>query len=101
MQKKNLLFEEPFGYETKFKREILDLPKEHYIDAICVGLSDGEMFKLPDVLYKKVCIPLGDYKQTAGSHSSARLKIRQFFVFHLDKDSFRLCKLSKNGVGDL
>ena len=67
--KKNLSFEETFGYETKFKREQLGLPKEHYIDAICVGLSDGEIPQLPDVLYKKVCIPLGDYKQTAGGHS--------------------------------
>jgi 5-methylcytosine-specific restriction endonuclease McrA len=67
--KKSLTFEETFGYETKFKREILELPKEHYIDAICTGLSDGEILKLPDVLYKKVCIPLGDYKQTAGGHS--------------------------------
>jgi 5-methylcytosine-specific restriction endonuclease McrA len=67
--KKNLAFEETFGYETKFKRETLGLPKEHYIDAICVGLSEDEVPKLPDAIYKKACIPLGDYKQTAGSHS--------------------------------
>jgi 5-methylcytosine-specific restriction endonuclease McrA len=67
--KKSLSFEETFGYETKFTRETLGLPKEHYIDAICIGLSDGEVPILPDVLYKKVCIPLGDYKQTAGGHS--------------------------------
>jgi 5-methylcytosine-specific restriction endonuclease McrA len=67
--KKSLPFEETFGYETKFKRERLGLPKQHYIDAICIGLSDGETPTLPDVLYKKVCIPLGDYKQTAGGHS--------------------------------
>jgi hypothetical protein len=93
--KKNLSFEETFGYETKFKRESLNLPKEHYIDAICVGLFDGEIPKLPNVLYKKMCIPLGDYKQTAGGRSEKSMPtgklmgIRKFDkVKHLDQELF-------------
>lgn len=67
--KKSLVFEETFGYETKFKRETLGLKKDHYIDAICIGLLDGETLQLPETIYKKTCVPLGDYKQTAGSRS--------------------------------
>ena len=67
--KKNLVFEETFGYETKFKRELLGLKKDHYVDAICAGLVDGEVVKFPDVVYQKVCVALGDYQQSCGSHS--------------------------------
>ena len=93
--KKSLPFEETFGYETKFKRERFGLPKEHYIDAICAGLSDEDVPILPDVLYKKVCIPLGDYKQTGGGHSEKSMPtgklmgIRKFDkVKHLDQSLF-------------
>jgi hypothetical protein len=67
--KKNLVFQETFGYETKFKREILGLKKDHYVDAIFAGLSDGEVVKFPNIVYQKVCVASGDYQQTSGSRS--------------------------------
>ena len=79
--RKSLQFEETFGYETKYKRELWGLKKEHYIDAICVALSDGEIVQLPDVLYKKKCVPLGDYQQTAGRHSEKSIPTGKILGF--------------------
>lgn len=67
--KKSLFFEETFGYETKYKRELLNYPKSHYADAVCTTLGDGEIVQFPRIVYQKKCIPLGDYQQTKGSHS--------------------------------
>jgi hypothetical protein len=71
--KKNLFFEETFGYETKYKRELLGLAKKHYIDAICAGLSESEVIALPSTVYKKTCIPHGDYQQTSGRRSEKKI----------------------------
>jgi hypothetical protein len=79
--KRNLVFEETFGYETKFKREILGLKKDHYVDAICAGLADGETIKFPDVVYQKVCVALGDYQQTSGSRSEKTIPTGKMMGF--------------------
>lgn len=79
--KMELQFEETFGYETKWKREILGLQKEHYIDAICAGLAEGEMVRLPEVIYKKVCIARGDYQQTAGRGSEKSIPTGKIMGF--------------------
>lgn len=65
--RKHLQFQETFGYETKFNREILGLPKTHFIDAMCVGLGDGEVIEVPKYIFKKVSIARGDYPQTESS----------------------------------
>lgn len=77
--KKVLSFEETFGYETKYKREQWGLKKEHYIDAICIGLSEGEVVELPSMLYKKTCVSLGDYRQTFGHHSEKSIPTGKIF----------------------
>lgn len=61
--KKEVVFTETFGYETKYKREILGLHKTHYNDAICAGLSEG----------KKVHIAKGEYKLRNGSRSEKEI----------------------------
>ena len=67
--KTEITFEETFGYETKFKRELFDIKKQHYIDAIFISTPQPSFIHFPNVIYKKVCVPLGDYKQSAGSRS--------------------------------
>jgi hypothetical protein len=79
--KKNLIFEETFGYETKFKREMLGLKKDHYVDAICAGLADGEVIKFPNVVYQKVCVAPGDYQQTSGSRSEKSMPTGKIMGF--------------------
>ena len=66
---KRLACEETFGYITKEHRQLHDLPKEHYIDAI-MAATDGApvVFKTRDVIYKK-CVPDGDYQQSKGACS--------------------------------
>jgi hypothetical protein len=71
--KKELKFEETYGYETKFKRERLDLPKTHYNDAICVGLKDGEIPKLYPYLLRKIHIACGDYQLRKGHRSEQEI----------------------------
>ena len=79
--KRNLDFTETFGYETKFKRETLGLPKEHYIDAICAGLQEGQRIQLPDTIYYKACVPLGDYQQTRGQRSEETIPTGKIMGF--------------------
>ena len=71
--KKELVFTETFGYETKYKREILGLPKTHYNDAICAGLLEHQTIKLSSTLFKKVHIANGDYKLRSGSRSEKEI----------------------------
>jgi hypothetical protein len=79
--KNTLDFTETFGYETKFKRETLGLKKEHYIDAICVGLLDGENIEMPKTIYKKVCVATGDYQQTSGQRSEETIPTGKIMGF--------------------
>ncbi|MES2198549.1 MAG: RNA-guided endonuclease IscB, partial [Chlamydiota bacterium] len=67
--KKELTFTETFGFETKYKRENLGLPKTHYHDAICASLSENEGIQISGLLFKKVHIAKGDYQQHNGSRS--------------------------------
>lgn len=59
---------ETFGYITKANRLILNIQKEHYIDA-CVIATGGKKFTIKSDLYKKRCIPSGDFQQTKGIRS--------------------------------
>lgn len=61
--KRHLQFQEAFGYETKFNRESLGLPKAHFIDAMCIGLGLGEVIEMPDYIFKKTTVSRGDYPQ--------------------------------------
>jgi 5-methylcytosine-specific restriction endonuclease McrA len=68
--KKTLIsFIEHFGYETKFNRDQLGLPKGHFVDAMCIGLEPGEVVEMPGFAYKKVCVARGDYQRTRGRRS--------------------------------
>ncbi len=67
--KKEIVFTETFGYETKYKREALGLPKTHYNDAICAGLTENQSVQLTSTLFKKVHIANGDYQLSFGARS--------------------------------
>ena len=64
---------ETFGYVTKENREHLGFSKEHYYDA-CTIASKGKPFRVQSFLYKKRCIPEGDYQQTKGVRSEQRIR---------------------------
>lgn len=67
--------EETFGFVTKEHRQIMELPKEHFYDAIAIAslyniANDGllSVDAKARVLRKK-CVPKGDYQQTKGIRS--------------------------------
>jgi hypothetical protein len=71
--RKHVSFTEAYGFETKWNREMLGLPKTHYMDAICVGLKDGEVVTPPDIYFKKVRIARRDHQKTRGRHSEEKI----------------------------
>ena len=67
--------EETFGFVTKEHRQLLNLFKEHYMDAVAIASQGNEVeFKTNVVLFKK-CIPDGDYQQTKGIRSEQKIPI--------------------------
>ena len=74
---------ETFGYVTKANRQQLGIEKEHFIDA-CVIATQGTMFTVKSLLYKKRCIPMGDFQKTKGVRSERPIvteKIQGFRKF--------------------
>lgn len=59
---------ETFGYVTKTNRLHLGVDKEHYYDA-CTIATQGNTFIVKGNLYKKKCVPDGDFQKTKGVRS--------------------------------
>ena len=76
--------EETFGFITKEHRQIMNLPKEHYMDAVAIASQGNNvLFKVDRILYKK-CVSDGDYQQSQGIRSEQRIptcKIQGFRKF--------------------
>lgn len=65
--------EETFGFVTKEHRQLLNLPKEHCMDAVAIASQGNEVeFKTNVVLFKK-CVSDGDYQQSKGVRSDQRI----------------------------
>lgn len=74
---------ETFGYVTKSNRLHLGVDKEHYYDA-CTIATQGNAFAIKSKLYKKKCVPDGDFQKTKGIRSEQPVttdKIRGFRKF--------------------
>lgn len=75
---------ETFGFITKENRQIMNLPKEHHMDAVAIASQGGNViFKINSTLFKK-CVSNGDYQQTKGIRSEQRIptgKINGFRKF--------------------
>lgn len=59
---------ETFGYITKANRLAIGVNKEHYYDA-CTIATQGKPFTVKTSLYKKKCVPDGDFQKTKGIRS--------------------------------
>jgi len=87
--------EETFGYITKEHRQLMNLSKEHYMDAVAIASqSEKVIFKIDNVLLKK-CVSDGDYQKSKGIRSEQRIptgKIQGFRKFdkvkYLGKEYF-------------
>lgn len=73
--------EETFGFVTKEHRQILGLPKEHYMDAVAIASQGSTInFKTDQILLKK-CVSDGDYQQTKGVRSEQRIPTNKIMGF--------------------
>jgi hypothetical protein len=73
-------FKETFGYETKFKREvILGLPKTHFNDAVAICCEDGELVQPASQVFHKRHVASGDYQQTKGIRSEKKIPVGKLF----------------------
>jgi len=87
--------EETFGFITKEHRQLMNLPKEHYMDAVAIASQGGNVnFNTKNILFKK-CVADGDYQQFKGIRSEQRIptgKIQGFRKFdkvkYLGKEYF-------------
>lgn len=59
---------ETFGYVTKANRLALGIDKKHYYDA-CTIAAQGKLFRITTRLFKKKCVPDGDFQKTKGVRS--------------------------------
>lgn len=64
---------ETFGYITKANRIVINISKDHYLDA-CIIASGGKniTLKTNSIIYKK-CVADGDYQQTKGIRSEQKI----------------------------
>ncbi|MCC2254553.1 HNH endonuclease [Ruminococcus sp. CLA-AA-H200] len=92
---------ETLGYVTKANQLQLGMGKKHYIDA-CVIATQGNEFSLKSPLYKKKCIPAGDFQQAKGVRSEKPIttgKISGFRKFdkvrYLGKEYFIKGRMTK------
>jgi hypothetical protein len=76
--------EETFGFITKEHRQTMNLPKEHYMDAVVIA-SQGYIVKfVSNLILSKKCISKGDYQQSKGIRSEQMIptgKIQGFRKF--------------------
>lgn len=86
---------ETFGNITKENRQLLNLPKEHYMDAVVIASGGNKVVFKNNILYKKRHVNQGDYQQTKGVRSEQKIptnKINGFRKFdkvkYLGKEYF-------------
>ena len=76
--------EETFGFITKEHRQIMGLPKGHYMDAVAIASRGNDVSFKTNIVMLKKCIAKGDYQQTKGVRSQQRIptgKIQGFRKF--------------------
>ena len=78
---KKLECEETFGFITKENRQLLNLPKEHYIDAVVIASQGKKVsFKTNNLILKK-CVSYRDYQKTKGIRSEQKIPTKKIMGF--------------------
>ena len=78
---KQLKCEETFGFITKEHRQTLNLPKEHYIDAVVIACQGNNIKFATSLVIRKKCVSDGDYKQTKGVRSEQKIPTSKIMGF--------------------
>ena len=72
---------ETFGFVTKENRQMLNLQKDHYIDACVIALGGKNIKFKQNVIYYKKSVSCGDYQQTKGIRSEKKIPTGKIFGF--------------------
>lgn len=73
--------EETFGFITKENRQLLNLAKEHYIDAVVIASGGNKIsFKTNNIILKK-CVSYRDYQKTKGIRSEQKIPTEKIMGF--------------------
>ena len=81
---KRLSCEETFGFITKEHRQLMCLPKEHYMDAVVIASQGNEVVFNTQQVFIKRCVSFRDIQKTKGIRSEQQIytgKIRGFMKF--------------------
>lgn len=79
--------EETFGYITKEHRQLMSLPKEHFLDAVAIAALDNIRntglisVNFQTSLLRKKCVSDGDYQQTKGIRSERSIQTGKIMGF--------------------
>ena len=73
--------EETFGFITKEHRQLLNLPKEHYMDAVVIASQGKDINFVIDKVILKKCVSDGDYQQTKGVRSEQKIPTGKIYGF--------------------
>ena len=80
LRKSGWKFTETFGYETKFRREIvLNLPKTHSNNAIAICCGAKQIIQPCSIGYVKRHVAAGDYQQIKGKYSQKKIPTGKLF----------------------
>jgi hypothetical protein len=75
---------ETYGFVTKEHRQKMNLPKEHFFDAVAIASKNKDIsFRTYEIIYKK-CVAKGDYQLAKGVRSEQKIntgKINGFRKF--------------------
>ena len=82
---------ETFGFVTKANRELSSLDKSHYTDAITIARGCIPEPIIDTELYKKLCIPKGQYQLYQGQNSEKKLPRGKLHGFN-NYDKVRYCE---------
>ncbi len=80
---------ETFGFVTKEHRQKMNLPKEHYFDAVAIASKNKDItFRTDEIILKK-CVPSGDYQLAKGIRSEQKIPVGKIQGFRkFDKVKF-------------
>ena len=66
---------ETYGFVTKEHRQKMNLPKEHFFDAVAIASKHKDIsFRTDEIIYKK-CVAKGDYQRSKGVRSQLKIPI--------------------------
>lgn len=72
---------ETYGFVTKEHRQKMNLPKEHFFDAVAIASKNKDIsFRTDEIIYKK-CVAKGDYQRTKGVRSQLKIPVAKIKGF--------------------